>query len=145
MRLSNQDKVEIDASRISASARLGRALTEYAAELAEGETGEVVGFALDSFAVLNPGDVTPDAQDAMIRFLLFRLRLAQMLELYEDTDRTLLALSRWGAESAEVFDALEGVVGFWECRPLSGNLFWPAGTRNVPVMPVKSGTGRRRS
>ena len=145
MRLSNQDKVEIDASRISASARLGQALTECAAELAEKETGEVVSFALDSFAVLNPGDVTPDAQDAMIRFLLFRLRLAQMLELYEDTDRTLLALSRWGAGSAEVFDALEGVVGFWECRPLSGSLFWPAGTRNVPVMPVKSRTGRRRS
>lgn len=143
MKLSHDEKGRLDGSRVSFALQISNLLTSTAGAVMSADDDFVDLYG--RFDRLNPGDVTPDAEDSIVRFLLVRLRLAETFRLYEDSDRTMLALSRWGAESADVFDALEGVDGFWECRPLSGSLFWPAGTRNVPVMPVKSRTGRRRS
>lgn len=140
--LTEGEKISVDSARVGFANTLADALTNCASSISA-QLG-ASDFAFESFSVLNPGDVPPEVEESMIRFLLIRLRLSVAFQLHEDIDRTLLALSRWGAESSEVFDALEGIVGFWVCRPLSANLFWPAGTRNVPVMAVKSRTGRRR-
>lgn len=145
MRLDKEDMIRADSERVRIFECMSDALTNVAELIATDVDKGEPKIAFKSYEVLNPGDVTPETESRMVRFLLVRLRLAAMCEMHEDADRTLLALSRWGAETADVFDALEGVGRLWESRPLSGNIFWPAGTRNVPVMPVKSRTGRRRS
>lgn len=135
--LTEQEKVRVDGARIAFGAAISETLTSFAAGIAgDGENGPPDTI-YSAFERLTPGDVTPEAEEGMLRFMLVRLRLAEEFGFYEEAQRTAFAARKWGVSPSEIFDAMTGVELYWAGGPWLPIYGFPGGVDGAPRMRVK--------